>query len=151
VPKQLRDVYEVVKSSVMAVEHVRPEKISDYGIVEVERVKEGLYLVRNLVDKPAPRDAPSDLGISGTYILTPAIFECLRRTKPGQNGEIQLTDALKLLLEKEKVYAHEFQGRRYDIGTKLDWFRTHMELVLQDEEFGPPMRQFLEKLLKRPT
>ncbi len=151
VPRQLIDVHDSLGDSVVAVEHVPPEKISDYGIVNGEPIKERLYRVLDLVEKPAPKNAPSDLGISGTYVLTPAIFGCLRRTKPGKNGEIQLTDALKLLLQEEGVYAYEFQGRRYDIGTKMDWFKTHLELILRDEEFSGPAREFMADLLNRRT
>ncbi len=149
VGRQLFEAYEILKSSVIAVEHVKKEKISAYGIVKGEPVRERLHRVRDLVEKPAPSEAPSDLGISGTYVLTPAIFASLRGTKPGKNGEIQLTDGLRQLLQTEKVYAYEFQGRRYDIGTKMDWFRTHLELLLQDEEFRGPMKEFMADLLKR--
>jgi UTP--glucose-1-phosphate uridylyltransferase len=148
VAKQLMEQYERLRWSVIAVEHVRPEKISDYGIVDGRKVGERLYEVGDMVEKPAPQEAPSDLGISGTYVLTPTIFDCLRRTKPGRHGEVQLTDGLRLLIGAEKVYAYEFQGRRYDIGTKMDWFRTHLELLLQDPEFGAPMKEFMAGLVR---
>ncbi len=149
VTRQLMEAHTRMGASVIAVEHVRRDKISDYGIVEGTLISERLYEVRDLVEKPEPEEAPSDLGIAGTYVLTPSIFACIRNTEPDKNGEVQLTDALRLLLQREKVYAYEFLGRRFDIGTKHDWFRTHLELLLQDEDFGAPMREFVEDLLKR--
>ncbi len=149
VAKQLMDAYAVLGGSVMAVEHVKREKISDYGIVAGTLVRERLYEVQDLVEKPSPEEAPSDLGISGTYVLSPGIFGALRKTRPGKKGEIQLTDALKILKQREKVYAYEFVGRRYDIGTKLDWIKTHIELLMHDPEFQGPVREFMVDLLRR--
>ncbi len=149
VARQLMDAYDVLGGSVIAVEHVKREKISDYGIVAGKPVRERLYEVKDLVEKPSPEEAPSDLGISGTYVLTPGIFAALRNTRPDKKGEIQLTDALRLLRQREKVYAYEFQGRRYDIGTKLDWIKTHLELLMRDPEFQGPVREFMAELLRR--
>ncbi len=149
VTRQLMDIHLRMGTSVIAVEHVRRDKIADYGIVEGTKIADRLYEVRDLVEKPEPEEAPSDLGIAGTYVLTPLIFQCLRETELGKNAELQLTDALRRLLQAEKVYAYEFQGRRFDIGTKMDWFRTHLELLLQDEDFGQPMREFMEELLRQ--
>lgn len=149
VARQLMDAYEVLGGSVIAVEHVKREKISDYGIVAGKPVRERLYEVKDLVEKPSPEEAPSDLGISGTYVLTPGIFAALRNTRPDKKGEIQLTDALRLLRRREKIYAYEFQGRRYDIGTKLDWIKTHLELLMRDPEFQGPVGQFMKELLRR--
>lgn len=149
VARQLMDAYEVLGGSVIAVEHVKREKISDYGIVAGKPVRERLYEIKDLVEKPSPEEAPSDLGISGTYVLTPGIFAALRNTKADKKGEIQLTDALRLLRRREKIYAYEFQGRRYDIGTKLDWIKTHLELLMRDPEFRGPVREFMVELLDR--
>src|SRR5207244_4242227 len=100
---------------------VRQEKVSDYAIVAPGKaVDDRTFEVADLVEKPSPAEAPSRLGISGTYILTPPVFPAIRETKPGKNGEIQLTDALRLLLHREPIYAYRFAGRRYDIGTKMD-------------------------------
>ncbi len=147
VAKQLIDAHRSLGGSVVAIERVRPEKISSYGIVAVEMVSERVLRVEELVEKPTPHDAPSDWGISGTYVLTPQIFDCLDRTPPSPNGEVQLTDALRLLREREPVYGYVFEGRRYDIGTKLDWLKAHLELTLANEEFRGPLTRFIKESL----
>jgi UTP--glucose-1-phosphate uridylyltransferase len=148
VGRQLWDAYEKLRHSVVGVERVRREKIADYGIVKPgEAVDDRILRVTDLVEKPSPSEAPSDLGISGTYVLTPSIFGAIRKTRPGKGGEIQLTDALRILLATEPIYAYRFQGRRYDIGTKIDWFRAHVELTMRDAEFGTAAKKFLEEIL----
>jgi UTP--glucose-1-phosphate uridylyltransferase len=148
VGRQLWDAYTKLRHSVVAVEPVQPEKITAYGIVKPgESIDDRIFRVTDLVEKPSPSEAPSDLGISGTYVLTPSIFDAIRKTPPGNGGEIQLTDALRILLRTEPVYAYRFHGRRYDIGTKIDWFRAHVELTLNDAEFGGAAKRFLEELL----
>jgi len=145
---QLWRAYEKLGHPVIAVERVRREKISDYGIVDGDASPdERVFRIRDLIEKPTPEEAPSDLGISGTYVLTPAIFDAIRQTPPGKNGEVQLTDALRILLRDEPLYGYRFEGRRFDIGTKLDWFRAHVELTLMRDEFREPARQILEELL----
>lgn len=149
VAKQLWDAYGRLHHPILAVEEVREEKISDYGIIKPGKAIDDRTLeVEDLVEKPSREDAPSRLGISGTYVLTPSVFDAIRATPPGKNGEVQLTDALRLLRRTEPVYAYRFSGRRYDIGTKLDWFRAHVELTLQDAEFKDAARAFLQELLQ---
>lgn len=148
VAKQLMDAYEVLGHTIVAVEKVRREKISAYGIVAGEAVEERVLRIDELVEKPALEEAPSDWGISGTYVLSPRIFEALRRTPPGRKGELQLTDGLRTLKEEEPVYGYLFEGRRYDIGTKLDWFRAHLELTLMRDEFRGPLVAFLKEWLQ---
>jgi len=145
VAKQLLDAHQSLGTSVIAIEKVRPEKISSYGIVAGEPKSERLLLIEELVEKPRPEEAPSDWGISGTYVLTPRIFDCLRRTPPGRNNEIQLTDALRLLRKEEAVYGYAFEGRRYDIGTKVDWLKAHLELSLMRKEFRAPLEAFIRE------
>ncbi|HOL08299.1 MAG TPA: UTP--glucose-1-phosphate uridylyltransferase, partial [Methanomassiliicoccaceae archaeon] len=99
--------------------------------------------------KPSPEEAPSNLGITGTYVLSPLIFDCIERTPPGRGGEVQLTDALRLLSKEEKVYGLQFDGRRYDIGDKLGWLKTTMELALGDPDLGPPLRDHMRSLMER--
>ena len=148
VGRQLWDVWEKLGYSVLAVERVRREKIPDYGIVDPgEPVDDRILRAKDLVEKPAIADAPSDLGITGSYVLTPTVFEAIRRTPPGRGGEVQLTDALRILLRSEPVYAYRFAGRRYDIGTKMDWFRAHVELTLQASEYKDAAQTFLKELL----
>ena len=148
VARQLWDAHGKLGHCVLAVERVRREKIADYGIVrEGEWIDDRIVRVKDLVEKPHPDDAPSDLGISGTYILTPSVFDALRMTPEDKRGEVQLTDGLRILLRTEPIYAYRFVGRRYDIGTKMDWFRAHVELTLARDEFREDAMQFLKELL----
>ncbi len=148
VARQLWDVYEKRRHPVLAVEEVRREKIPDYGIIAPgKRLDDRTLEVADLVEKPAAAAAPSNLGITGTYVLTPSIFPAIKATEPGRNGEVQLTDALRILRRTEPIYAYRFSGRRYDIGTKEDWFRAHVELSLQHAEFKDSARAFLKELL----
>jgi len=148
VAKQLMDVHAALGSSVIAIERVRREKISSYGIVAGTMKQVRLMLIRELVEKPQAEDAPSDLGISGTYVLTPRIFDCVRRTQPNAGNEVQLTDALRLLSQEEPIYGYLFEGRRYDIGTKLDWILAHLELSLARDEFREPLMAFMRERLR---
>ena len=148
VARQLWDAYDHLHHSIIAVEEVRPEKVPDYGIIAPGKAIDDRTLeIADLVEKPALKDAPSRLGISGTYVLTPSIFDAIRVTPPGRNGEVQLTDALRILRRTEPTYAYRFAGRRYDIGTKMDWFRAHVELTLQNAEYKDAARAFLKELL----
>ena len=149
VVRQLMDIQSRMGGSVIAVEPVAPEKVRDYGIIGGKSISDGLYEIDELVEKPSPEDAPSNLGITGTYVLSPRIFDCLERTPPGRGGEVQLTDALRLLSKEEKIYGLKFQGRRHDIGDKLGWLKTTMELALNDPELGPPLREHLRSLMAR--
>ncbi len=149
VAAQLWDAHKNLGHTIVAVEKVRPEKVSDYGIVAGDGwIDERILKVKDLVEKPSREDAPSDIGISGSYVLTPSIFNAIRKTPPGKNGEVQLTDAMRVLLRTEPIYAYRFKGRRYDIGTMNDWFRAHVELTLAKGEFREPARRFLKELLK---
>lgn len=145
--KQLMDIYDKYRASIIAVERVRREKISSYGIVKASPLDE-VFKIEDLVEKPRPEEAPSNLGIIGRYILTPEIFDCIERVEPGVGGEIQLTDAIRLLKDRQAVYAYEFIGRRYDIGTKLDWLKSSIEIALGNAEVGEELRKYLEELLR---
>ncbi len=145
--KELIKVYNKLGSSVVAVERVPMQEVKKYGIIQAEKVGEHLYRVTDLVEKPSPKEAPSDLAMLGRYILTPGIFAALSKTEPGLGGELQLTDALKRLLKKEEIYAFEVTGPRYDIGNKLSWIKATVELALMSEEFGSELRSYLKELL----
>jgi len=149
VVKQLMDVQRERGGSVIAVEPVSRDKVRDYGIIAGRQVADRLWAVDDLVEKPAPEDAPSDLGITGTYVLSPRIFDCIERTPPGRGGEVQLTDALRLLRQEEPLYGLQFEGARYDIGDKLGWLKTTMRLALEDPELGPPLQEYLRSLIAR--
>ena len=146
--KQLLNVYETRQASVLAVQEVPQETISRYGVVAVEPVpgEDQVFAVKDMVEKPPPEKAPSNLAVIGRYVLTPAVFPFLEKTKPGAGGEIQLTDALRSLIEKEPVYAYRFQGARYDAGNKLEYLMATVEFALQREDLGEPFRAYLKNL-----
>jgi len=142
--KELIKKYDEFKTSIIAVEEVPKEKISSYGIIKGKEVEGDIHLVEDLVEKPSAEEAPSNLGILGRYVLTPAIFDAIERTPPGKENEIQLTDALRLV--RERIYAYVYRGRRYDIGNKLDWLKSNIELSLADERFNNELRDFLHSM-----
>jgi UTP--glucose-1-phosphate uridylyltransferase len=143
VARQMIEVFEEYGASVLAVEHVAPADIESYGVVEPEPVSDRVVRVKRLVEKPTPEEAPSDLGIVGRYVLTPEIFDALARTQPGKGREIQLTDALDLLLAEQPVYAYLFQGCRYDTGRPLGLLQASVELALRRPDIGPDFRRYL--------
>ncbi|MDY6964419.1 MAG: UTP--glucose-1-phosphate uridylyltransferase GalU [Halobacteriota archaeon] len=144
--KELIEKYEEFKTSIIAVEEVPEDMISSYGIIDGKNIEEDVYLIEDMVEKPSPEDAPSNLGILGRYILTPAIFDAIEKTPPGKGGEIQITDAMRL--EKERMYAYIYRGRRYDIGNKLDWIKSNIELFLKDDRFAAEVRDFINSMVK---
>ena len=144
--KQLIAVFEQYNSSVLAVEHIVRQDTIKYGVIEPKPVSAGISQVLDLVEKPAPADAPSDLGIVGRYILTPQIFDAIEATAPGRGGEIQITDALKLLLKQQAIYALEFDGIRHDTGTPLGWLKAQLAFALKDPRLGPEHRDYLRRI-----
>ncbi len=136
--------------SVIAAMEVSRDEISLYGCIEPEVVEdEHLARVRSIVEKPAPDDAPSNLAAIGRYVLTPEIFDCLRRTQPGVGGELQLTDAINLLAQEQAVYAYVFEGGRFDVGNKLDYLKATIELAIEREDIGQEIRTWLGDLVER--
>ncbi len=135
-------------ASVVAVEPVPKESTRSYGIVAVEESKEGSRITQ-IVEKPAPADAPSNLAVVGRYLLTPEIFDKLEQTERGAGGEIQLTDAIADLLHDQPVYAHAFSGRRYDCGNKLGYLKATVAYGLEHAETGEPFRVYLRELLDK--
>jgi len=147
VSEQIINVYNKTGSTVVAVQEVEKERISSYGIIQRENTDDDdTFLVKDLVEKPAPEEAPSNLAIVGRYILVPKIFEILETVKPGKDGEIQLTDALRELLFYEKIYAYKFQGKRYDIGDKLEYIKTVIEFALDSSDVGEELKNYLINL-----
>ena len=132
--QQMLRVFEKYGSSVVAVEKVPLDAVRNYGVVDSSLIDERVHQVNGLVEKPDPEDAPSNLAIVGRYILTPQIFECLERTTPGAKGEIQITDGMALLLERQSMYAYLFRGNRYDAGTPLGFLRASVEIGLKRED-----------------
>ncbi len=135
--------------SVVALAEVPRQNISAYGCPRVEEVDGSLVRITEIVEKPAPDDAPSSLAVTGRYVLTPGVFEALARVEPGQGGEIQLTDALELLSETEPVFGWVFSEGRYDVGTPLDHLRASIALALDRPDLGPELGAFLADLVRR--
>jgi UTP--glucose-1-phosphate uridylyltransferase len=146
--KNMMDVHQKYQCSVIAVKQVNEDEISRYGIIAPRGKAERIYQVTDLVEKPHPKKAPSDLAIMGRYILMPEIFQMLRDTPPGKNGEIQLTDALKQLVQYYPIYAYEFEGERYDAGTLLGWLQTTISLALKDPGIGPELKRYIDRVLQ---
>ncbi len=144
--KELIQVYNRYKTSIVAVEEVPVEKVSLYGVVACKKIEDSVYLVEDLVEKPSIDEAPSNLAILGRYILTPEIFEFIKETKPGKGNEVQLTDAMRILNTRERMYAYLFKGRRYDIGNKVDWLKANIELAVEDEEVGEEIRELIRSM-----
>ena len=149
--KQLMDVYEDCGGSVLGVQEVPREKVSSYGVVKPVPVKDHLWRAEDLVEKPSLSEAPSRLAVLGRYIITPEIFEILEKTEPGRGGEIQLTDALKKLAEREPVFAYEFEGRRYDSGDKQGFLEATVDFALKRPELRDPFLRYLMKTVGRET
>ena len=143
VARQMLDVFEEYGAPVLAVERVTAADIENYGVVDPEPVRDRVVRVRGLVEKPTPEEAPSDLGIVGRYVLTAEIFDALEATKPGKGKEIQLTDALGLLLAEQPVYAYLFKGIRYDTGRPLGLLKASVEIALRRPDIGPDFRRYL--------
>jgi UTP--glucose-1-phosphate uridylyltransferase len=145
--KQMTEVYEQYGTNVIAVEPVSAQDTVKYGIIEARKVSDRIYQVLGLVEKPEPAQAPSNLGIVGRYILLPQIFDALEATPLGRNHEIQLTDALQLLLKQQAVYAYEFEGMRYDTGTPLGWLKATIAFAVKHPDFGQELRKYLRQYL----
>lgn len=149
--RQLVDIHEFFGASVVALMEVPTDQISAYGVVDAEPVdhngaRDRLFRIRNMVEKPKPGEAPSNLAIIGRYILVPEIFDSINAIPPGAGGEIQLTDALKHLLRNRPVYGYKFEGKRYDAGDKLGFLKATVEFALRRGDLGGPFREYLKSL-----
>jgi UTP--glucose-1-phosphate uridylyltransferase len=146
--RQLVEAYRQLGTAIIGLEEVAVEKVSRYGIVGGTVIGEGLLKVERIVEKPAAADAPSRLAVAARYVLTPAIFECLEQTQAGKGGEIQLTDAIALLLKREPVHGVILKARRHDIGNPIDWLKTNLIFAQRDpamwKQIEPLMRLLLE-------
>jgi UTP--glucose-1-phosphate uridylyltransferase len=147
--RDMLEVYERYGRSVVALKEFPVQDISAYGVVRPEQVEEDLVRVLDIVEKPRPEDAPSNLAVMGRYVFTPEIFDALDGVGPGAGGEIQLTDAMAVLLKEQTIYGHVFEQGRYDIGDKLDYLRATVELAIGREDLGPGFRAFLADLVER--
>ena len=149
--RQIIDIYEQTGSSVLGCQQVPDEKVSSYGIVagEPDAKNDRLLRVHDMVEKPELKDAPSHFAVLGRYIIKPEIFDILENTKPGKGGEIQLTDALKVLAKLDAVYAYNFEGQRYDLGDKLGFLKATVEFALRREDLGEPFRAYLKDIASK--
>lgn len=144
--KQMMDLYEELGGGVIAVQEVLEADVNKYGILDAEPVKDRVFRIKDLVEKPSPEVAPSRLAIMGRYIIPAGIFSVLEKTAPGAGGEIQLTDALKVMAAREPMYGYAFQGRRYDVGDKLGYLQAMVEFALEREDLAADFRAYLKKL-----
>jgi UTP--glucose-1-phosphate uridylyltransferase len=148
--QEMLQIHDRYGRSVLAAMEVARDEISLYGCIEPEFVEnETLARVRSIVEKPSPEEAPSNLAAIGRYVLTPEIFDCLRATQPGVGGELQLTDAINLLAQEQAVYAHVFEGGRFDVGNKLDYLKATIEMAIDREDIGPELRPWLADFVER--
>ena len=149
--KQMIEAYDEYQTSILGVQEVARADVCKYGIVAGAQVADRVYQVNGLVEKPAVEEAPSNVAILGRYIINPGIFEILAHTKPGKGGEIQLTDALKELAQKEAMYAYNFQGRRYDVGNKQGFLEATVEAALRREDLREQFLDYLVKVVAKET
>lgn len=149
--KQLIDCYNEFKTTILGVQEVPKNDVNKYGIVRGMHIEDRVYKVKDLVEKPKIEEAPSNIAILGRYIITPQIFEILDNTKPGKGGEIQLTDALKVLISNEAMYAYNFEGRRYDVGDKLGFLEASVEYALNRDDLKFSFMKYLLSLKDNPN
>lgn len=146
---QMIEIYDKYQASVLGVQTVSPDDISKYGAVACTKVEERVYKVSDMVEKPKKEDAPSNIAILGRYIISPKIFECIEKTGAGAGGEIQLTDALKMLCEIEDMYAYDFIGRRYDVGNKMGFLEATVEFALSRGDLKDEFTDYLKKVITK--
>lgn len=139
-------VYEQYQAPVILLEEVDPQKVSRYGIVGGKMLDNNIFEIDRLVEKPSPEEAPSNLAVAGRYILTPDIFECIDQTPVGKNDEIQLTDAMQLLLKRRRFYGLKLNGIRHDIGNKLDFIKTNILYAMKRTDMGEEVKQFIRDI-----
>ena len=146
--RQLMGVFERYQESTVLLEEVDRSRVSRYGVIDGREIEDGLFLIRDLIEKPDIDEAPSNLVIASRYVLTPDIFQHLSSTKPGKGDEIQLTDAMRSLVVDKAMYGLRIKGKRYDIGNKLGFLKTNIEFALQRDDIAPELREFVRELAK---
>lgn len=144
--QQMLNLYEEVGESIVAIQHVSQDEVNQYGIVEGEKIRDGVYTVQRMIEKPAPGTTDSDLAIIGRYLLQPDIFELLEKTTPGHGGEIQLTDALQALAKRRPMYAYQFEGTRFDAGDKLGYLKAIVAFALRHPSLGKDFRKHIKEV-----
>lgn len=146
VMKQMVDVFHRYPYTILAVQRVPKKEVHHYGIIKARKIEPRVYEVLDMVEKPHPSNAPSNLAIIGRYILMPEIFKALEETKPGRGGEIQLTDGLKVLSRKQPIYAYEFEGERFDAGDKLGFIKANVSFALKRPDINKSLKKFLKEI-----
>ncbi|MGO4499667.1 UTP--glucose-1-phosphate uridylyltransferase GalU [Paenibacillus sp. 2RAB27] len=148
---QMSEMYEQYKTTILGVQAIPDKDVSKYGIIDGIHIEDRIYKVKELVEKPAVEDAPTNIAILGRYIITPAIFSILEHTQPGKGGEIQLTDALRVLAQREAMYAYTFEGRRYDVGDKQGFLQATVDFALKREDLRDEFYQYLVNKIGQET
>lgn len=146
--KQLIGVFHKYRRTVIAVQEIVRKNVNKYGIIKGKNYKDNLYFVKDIIEKPKIKEAPSNLGTVGRYIFTPEIFDCIKSTSVGIGNEIQLTDAIRLLKNKQKIYAYNFRGKRYDAGDKVEYVQAIIDFALANKELKKPIYEHLNKVIK---
>lgn len=147
--QQLIESYEKHNTTILGVQEIDDKDTDKYGIVDGEQIDDKTFKVKNLVEKPDPGDAPSNIAILGRYIITSEIFDILGELPPGKNGEVQLTDALEKLNEKQSMYAHIFEGRRYDVGDKLGFLQATIDYALKRPELKSDLMKYMSDIVNK--
>lgn len=147
--RQMQQLFQEKKESIVLVEEVEPSRISRYGVIDAEQIEPHVYLVKNIVEKPTEQEAPSNLAIAGRYLFTPDIFDYISRTKPARDGEIQLTEAMRMMVKDRPMYALVLDGKRCDIGNKEGFVKTNIEFALKRKDMAENLRQFIKELAKK--
>ena len=149
VTQQLIDLYEQYNQSVVAVEEVPKELVFRYGVIGGKKLTNTIWQVTEMIEKPEVDKSPSNLAFAGRYILAPEIFQALEETPPGKNNEVQLTDAMIRMGQAQSIYAHRIEGKRYDIGNKLDYLKTMIEFALKRKEFANDLMEYLKNIVDK--
>jgi UTP--glucose-1-phosphate uridylyltransferase len=146
--RQMIDLYRKRPGIILAVTRIPQEEISQWGVIKGKEIGKGTFKVEDMVEKPDPGEAPSDLAIIGRYILTPSIFEAIEKVSPGKGGEIQLTDSIRSLINKEEIYAYEFQGTYYGVGDKVGFLKANVAFALKRKDIGEELKGFLKQIIE---
>lgn len=149
--KQMINVFRNYRGMILAVMEVPRDKTNIYGIVNGKKISDRVYEVSDLIEKPEPEEALSNIAVIGRYILNANIFNAIEETKPGKGGEIQITDAIKSLIGREKIFAYEFKGIRYDVGEKIGFLKANIAYALKREDLGSELKEYLKKIVEETT
>jgi UTP--glucose-1-phosphate uridylyltransferase len=149
VTRQLMNVFDRYRASVVALEEVKPELVHRYGVIDGHKLEGNVYVASDWIEKPSAEEAPSNLAVASRYIFTPDIFDYLEQTPPGMNNEIQLTDAMRKMVQDQAMYGLIFDGKRYDIGNKMGFLKTNIIFGLKDEEIGEDLKKWMKTFVNQ--